>query len=133
MAARLAGIGPLRWRIRPGEGWRKKRSSPLADLWPQTGGKTVGDDRPAAPRRPGRGAPRSGVLRPGRGGGGAGKVVGMLRSSEVLGWCWKFRRKGSPAVSCQAATAATPSLQRGGEENELGTAQMRATDCGFKP
>jgi hypothetical protein len=58
--ARLARIEPLRWGIRPGDGWRRKRSSPLADLWLQTSGKTAGEGRPAAPRRPNRGAARSG-------------------------------------------------------------------------
>jgi hypothetical protein len=63
---------------------------------------------------------------------------GELRCSleedlRFFGWRWELQRRGLAAASCEAATAATPSLQRG-EENELGKAQMtRVTDCGFKP
>jgi hypothetical protein len=60
MAARLAGIGPFRWGIRLGEGWRRSRSLPWTGLWPQTGGETPVTGRPAVHRGPGRGAPRSG-------------------------------------------------------------------------
>jgi hypothetical protein len=70
--ARLAGIEPLRWGIRPGERWSRLRGSPITDLRPQMGGKTPVGSRPAAPRRAGHGAA---WLRwcSGLGGGG---------------WCW---------------------------------------------
>jgi hypothetical protein len=58
--ARLAGIEPLRWGIRPGDGWRRKRRSPTTCLWPQTGGGALVGGRPPAPRRHGRGTARSG-------------------------------------------------------------------------
>jgi hypothetical protein len=60
MAARLAGIGPFWWGIRPGEGWRRKRSLPSTGLWPQTVGKMPVGGRLAAPREHGRGGLRSG-------------------------------------------------------------------------
>jgi hypothetical protein len=37
-AARLAGIGRLRWRPWPGKGWERTRGSPTVNLWPQMGG-----------------------------------------------------------------------------------------------
>jgi hypothetical protein len=32
-----AEIGRLRWRVRPGKEWGRKRGSPGHDLWPETG------------------------------------------------------------------------------------------------
>jgi hypothetical protein len=61
-AARLAGIGPLQWRVRLGKGWRRKRGSPAVDLWPQKGGGPPVAGRSVAPREAGRGAPCSGGL-----------------------------------------------------------------------
>jgi hypothetical protein len=68
MAARLAGIEPFRWGIRPGEGWRRSRGLPIADLWPQMGGGVPVGGRPAAPREHSRGGPYSGEVaaRPGK-------------------------------------------------------------------
>jgi hypothetical protein len=70
--ARLAGIETLRWGIRPGDGWGRKRRSLGFGLWPQTGGGALVGSRLAASR------PRCGsapvVLRSGRGAVGAGRL-----------------------------------------------------------
>jgi hypothetical protein len=56
------------------------------------------------------------VLRPGRRGSGVGKVVGVLRSSEVLGWRWKFRRKGCARGEQPGGHGGDAVPQRGGEK-----------------
>jgi hypothetical protein len=61
-AAVPAEIGRLRWGIRPGKEWGRKRGSPVVDLWPERGGGAPVVGRPAAYREPGRGEPCSGGL-----------------------------------------------------------------------
>jgi hypothetical protein len=47
-AARLIGIGPLRWRPWPRKEWGRTRGSPAVDLWPEMGGEEPAAGRPAA-------------------------------------------------------------------------------------
>jgi hypothetical protein len=57
MAVRLAGIGPFRWGIWPGKGWRRSRGLPWTGLWPQTSAEAPVAGRPAAHKGTGRSAP----------------------------------------------------------------------------
>jgi hypothetical protein len=82
--ARLARIRPLRWGIRPGDGWGRKRRSLGFGLWPQTGGGALVGGRPATSRRAGRGAAR---LRWCSGLGGGRLVLGGLGGRVGLLGC----------------------------------------------
>jgi hypothetical protein len=62
--ARAAAVRRQIWpgiaRVRPGKGRGGLRGSLGFGLWPRMGGKSLVSNRPAASRRPGRGAPLSG-------------------------------------------------------------------------
>jgi hypothetical protein len=61
-AARLTGIGRLRWRPWPGKGWGRTRGLPTVDLWSRMGGGAPAAGRPAAHREHGHDGLCSGEL-----------------------------------------------------------------------